>query len=64
MNKSQKPMPMKEAKGIAGRARGGAMTPSSPMSGATAPNKSYAKGKVPVDEHGKGKDSTKYRPVR
>lgn len=38
------------------RARGGAMTPKSPYSGADAPNLKYAHGDLAVDAHGKGKD--------
>lgn len=43
---------------VARRARGGRMTPSSPLSGAEAPNLGYAKSKLrKVDDGGMGKDS-------
>ena len=44
------------------RARGGAMTPSSPLSGAgNMSKKPYEGGKMPVDSHAAGKDKTSYR---
>ena len=60
--KTQQPMTMKEAPGLARRARGGAMTPSAPLSGAgNMSKKPYEGGKMPVDSHATGKDKTSYR---
>ena len=60
--KTKQPMAMKEAPGLARRSRGGAMTPSAPLSGAgNMKKKPYEGGKMPVDNHGTGKDVTKYR---
>ena len=62
MKKMKQPMAMKEAPGLARRARGGAMTPPSPLSGAgNMSKKPYEGGKMPVDSHAAGKDKTSYR---
>ena len=47
------------------RARGGGVaTPKSPLSGADAPNLSYAKSNITSNTEGAGKDRTKYRGTK